>query len=227
VVKLQYLLRAPASEPAAAFGARALRCGERLLAHGPARLKLTYTCEEGPRLSVVPYRRDRVALVSVWDEAEPAAATARWRARLRDEGAAAGYCVEESLPRAYARDWPDGRDTPGLGMLTLLHRKRGLSDEEFLRRWHDGHSHLALEVHPLWCYVRNVILADALDGSPPLCGVVEEQFRTRRELLAPPALFGGWLRMLPNMGRVLGDVLGFLDLRALENYLVTERWLRS
>lgn len=227
MVKLQYLLRAPAAAPLPAFGARALECGARLLAHGPARLKLIYTHEEPPRLSVVPYRRDRVALVSIWDEAAPAAAAARWSPRLQADGAAAGYRVEESVPRAYARDWPDGRETPGVGMLTLLHRRRGLAEAEFLRRWHDGHSHLALAVHPLWGYVRNVVTAGVLDGSPPLCGIVEEQFRSRRELLDPVQLFGGWLRMVPNMARVLRDVLGFLDLAALENYLVTERWLRS
>ena len=112
-------------------------------------------------------------------------------------------------------------------MLTLLHRRAGLTDAEFLRRWHDGHSPLALEIHPLWNYVRNVVESPVLPGSPPLCGVVEEQCRTRGELLDPVQFFGGWLQMVPNMVRVYGDVRGFLDVPALENYLVTERWLRG
>ena len=112
-------------------------------------------------------------------------------------------------------------------MLTLLHRRAGLTDAEFLRRWHDGHSPLALELHPLWNYVRNVVVAPVLPGSPPLCGVVEEHCRTRDELLDPVRFFGGWLRMVPSMLRVFLDVRGFLDLAALENYLVTERWLRG
>jgi hypothetical protein len=112
-------------------------------------------------------------------------------------------------------------------MLSLLRRRRGLPDAEFLRRWHDGHSPLALEVHPTWNYVRNVVVDAALSASPPLCGIVEEQFRTREELVDPVRLFGGWTRMLPNMARVLADVSGFLDLGAIENYVVTERWLRS
>ena len=53
---------------------------------------------------------------------------------------------------------------------------------------------LALEVHPLWNYVRNVVVAPVLSGSPPLCGIVEEQFRTRGELLDPVRFFGGWLQ---------------------------------
>ncbi len=227
MVKLQYLLRAPATVAPGAFRDRTLACGARLLDARPARLKLTFTGEEPPRLSIVPYRRDRVALVSVWDEAAPAEAVARWNPLLRRQGAAAGYRVEESVPRAYRRDWPDDGETPGIGMLTLLHRRRGLSNDEFLRRWHDGHSHLALEVHPLWSYVRNVVEAGVLDASPRLCGIVEEQFRTRGGLLDPVQLFGGWRRMVPNMARVWSDVRGFLDLAALENYLVTERWLRG
>jgi hypothetical protein len=112
-------------------------------------------------------------------------------------------------------------------MLTLLHRRAGLPDAEFLRRWHEGHSPLALEIHPLWNYVRNVVSAPVLPGSPPVCGIVEEQFRTRADLLEPARLFGGWMRMVPNMVRVYADVRRFLDLSAIENYLVTERWLRG
>ena len=227
MVKFQYLLRAPASESVAAFRDRTLACGARLLACGPARLKLTFTAEEPPRLTVMPFRRDRLALVSLWDEGAPDAAGARWNAILEAEGAAAGYRVDESVPRAYRRDWPDGSDTPGGSMLTLLHRRAGLTDAEFLRRWHEGHSPLALEIHPLWNYVRNVVAAPVLPGSPPLCGIVEEQCRTRDELLDPVRFFGGWLRMVPNMLRVYRDVRVFLDLAAIENYLVTERWLRG
>ncbi|HTP28003.1 MAG TPA: hypothetical protein VMK12_20405 [Anaeromyxobacteraceae bacterium] len=226
MVKLQYLLRAPAAESVGAFRDRALTVGARIVACCPARLKLTYTAEDPPRFSVMPFRRDRVALVSLWDEAAPEEAAARWNALLQAESAAAGYRVDESVPRAYCRDWPEGQDTPGGSMLTLLHRRAGLTDAEFLRRWHDGHSPLALDVHPLWNYVRNVIAAPVLPGSPPLCGIVEEQCRTRGELLDPVQFFGGWLWMVPNMLRVLTDVRSFLDLAALENYLVTERWFR-
>ncbi len=227
MVKLQYLLRAPAEEGAAAFRGRALALGERLLAQGPAALKLTFTAEDPPRLTMMPFRPDRIALVSVWDEAPPDAAASRWNAVLWPEGVRAGYRVEESTPRAYRRDWPLCSDTPGGSMLTLLHRRHGLSDAEFLRRWHAGHSPLALEIHPLWNYVRNVVAAPVLPGSPPVCGIVEEQFRTRADLLDPARLFGGFTRMVPNMVRVYRDVRGFLDLAALENYLVTERWLRA
>jgi hypothetical protein len=227
MVKLQYLLRGPSTEGAGAFRDRALAACGRLLAAGPARLKLTCTAEDPPRLTVLPFRRDRLALVSLWDEAPPDEAVARWNELLAREGAASGYRVDESVPRGYERTWPDGTDTPGGSMLTLLRRRPGLDDARFLRRWHEGHSPLALEIHPLWNYVRNVVRSPVLFGSPPVCGLVEEQFRTREDLLDPTRLFGGWVRMLPNMVRVYADVRTFLDLGALENYLVTERWLRG
>ena len=47
------------------------------------------------------------------------------------------------------------------------------------------------------------------------------------EFLDPVRFLGGWLGMVPNMARVHGDVRSFLDVPALENYLVTERWLRG
>ncbi len=227
MVKLQDLRRGPQTESVGAFRERALAAGARLLAHGPARLKLTCTAEDPPRLSVMPFRRDRLALVSVWDGGTPEAAAARWNPVLQGEGASAGYRVDETTPRAYSRDWPDGCDTPGGSMLTLLHRRAGLTDAEFLRRWHEGHSPLALRIHPLWNYVRNVVTARVLTGSPSVCGIVEEQVRTRGELLDPVRFFGGGPRMIPNMLRVYLDVRGFLDVPALENYLVTERWLRG
>jgi hypothetical protein len=227
MVKLQYVLRGPATESAGAFRERAIACGARLLSSGPARLKLTFTAEDPPRISVMPFRRDRLALVSLWDEAPADVAAARWNALLAAEGPSAGYRVDESAPRAYGRDWPDGHDTPGGSMLTFLHRRAGLSEAEFLRRWHEGHSPLALEIHPLWNYVRNVIAAPVLPGSPRLGGIVEEQCRTRGELLDPVRFFGGWMRMVPSMIRVYRDVRGFLDMAALENYLVTERWLKG
>lgn len=224
MIKLQYLLRSPFAEPAVAFRVRVLALASKLLDRGPVRLKVTLTSQDPPHRSIVPYRRERLALISLWTEA---ARIEGWNVSLSQVGASEGYRVRESVPRAYCRDWPDGTATPGLGMLTLLHRRRGLSDDEFLRRWHEGHSVTALKVHPLWNYVRNVVEAAVLRESPVLCGIVEEQFRTERELLSPVALFGGWRRMLPNMLHVLLDVRGFLDLATLENYVVTEHWLRS
>jgi hypothetical protein len=201
-----------------------------LLDDGVPRLKATLTSADPPRLSVVPLSRERLALLSLWDERDPAEAAAHWTARiaalagpLRLEG----YRVQEALPRAYDRGWPDGVQTPGVGLLTLFRRRPGLSDEELFRRWHGGHSPLSLRVHPLWCYVRNVVEGPVVDGAPPLTGIVEEHFRAAADLLSPVRLFGGPLRMIPNMARIGLDIHGFIDLTTLVSYLVSEHWLRS
>jgi hypothetical protein len=230
MVKLQYVLRAPATEPPERFAARVLRdLAPRLLAAGPASLKVTLTTERPPRWSIVPCRRGRIAVISLCDAADSPECAAVWTARLKAAGAEefAGYRVEESVPLSYARDWPDGTPTPGVGLLTLLCRKSGLGDEEFLRRWHGGHSSLSLRTHPLWNYVRNVVRDAVVPGSPWWCGIVEEQFRSADDLLDPVRFFGGPWRMVPNMIRVGLDIHGFLDLSGLESYLVTEHWLRS
>jgi hypothetical protein len=227
VLKIQLLARADASIALAEF----LRLVDRrvlpsLEERAPLALKMLRTEREAPRFSVVPMRRARVALFSAWIDAD---AIETWRTAPFAHGALrwSGYLVEESTPRAYHKAWPDGSPTPGVGLLTLFSRRRGLDDETFLRRWHEGHTPLALRVHPLWGYVRNVVRERLVGGSPPLDGIVEEYFREARDLSDPARLFGGRLAMLPNMVRVGIDVARFIDLRAIENYLVAETWLRS
>ena len=96
----------------------------------------------------------------------------------------------------------------------------------FFRRWFEGHRTLTLEVHPLWNYVRNRVVRPIGDARRR-DGIVEEHFRKTDDLLRPDRMFGGPLRMLPNMLRVGYDIWGFLDLPAMRNYLVEELWLRS
>jgi hypothetical protein len=190
-----------------------------LLAEGPARLKAVFTERPPPRLALVPFSRAPVAVVSWWsDEAAPA----------RHPGfSVQAYDVEEAVPRAYERTWPDGERSPGVNLLTLFSRRPGLDDATFFARWHDGHTPLSLEIHPLWAYVRNVV-REPLDGAPPLDGIVEEQFRSAADLLRPTRMYGGGLlRTLRNMVRVGVDIHGFMDLRSMEVFLATELHVRS
>ncbi len=216
--KIQLVVRARPSERHAAFARRIdAEIVPALIAGEHAAIKVVLTDAPPPRLALLPFARAPIAVISVWGSAEVAI-----------EGARA-YEVEEALPVAYEKTWRDGEPTPGVCLLTLLSRKRGLDDATFLARWHDGHTPLSLEIHPLWGYSRNVV-SRAIDGrldEPRLDGIVEEQFRERADLLDPRRMYGGALRMLPNMIRVGRDIAGFIDLRAMEVYLATERWIRS
>lgn len=197
----------------------------RLLTLDAARLKLTASIP-APRLALFPFARMPVALVSIWSEAgEPARFAEAAREALPGAELAA-YRVDESTPRAYPRDWPDGAETPGVVLLTLFRKPPALSRDAFLEAWHGHHTPLTLEIHPVWGYVRNVV-ETALPGSPVLDGIVEEHFRDRAELLNPLRFYGGPLAMLPNMVRVALDIRRFIELRSLEVYLARERWLRS
>ncbi|MBI5487586.1 MAG: EthD domain-containing protein [Deltaproteobacteria bacterium] len=228
--KLQFLVQGPKNRPLDAFGADVLiQLAPRLLALAPARLKATFTAEPPPRLSVIPFRRTPLALISVWTDDDGDGTAAAWAETLRVAGlgTVAGYRVDESYPCSYARDWPDEARTPGAGLLTLLSRKKGLADGEFFRRWFDGHSPLSLRIHPLWNYARNVVRSPVVPGAPSLDGIVEEHFRTSEDLTNPVRFFGGLPWMLPNMLRVALDIQGFLDLRTLASWYVAEYWLKS
>ena len=235
--KLQLLIWAPEGLAIEGFS-RLVReeLVPRVLAGRPNRLKLTLTSETPSRASIIPFRRRGLALLSIW--VEGAEGLEEWLSRIGATGELiGGYRVRETAPCEYERDWPDGRATPGSGLLTLLRRKPGLGDDEFFTRWFDGHTPLTLRVHPVWCYIRNVVETSSV-GSPHFDGIVEEHFRSRAHLANPALFFGGpldgerhggidGLRMIPNMARVAVDIAGFLDLTTLETYLVEERWILS
>jgi len=208
--------------PVAAFAERVRERVPSVLAATPARLVLTFT-EGPPPLAVFPFRRTPVA---VWSAHDLRDVTALADA-LSDLGAVSAYEVETAYPVAYDQDWPDGHPTPSPVLLTLLRRRRGLSDEEYVRRWHGGHTPLSLAIHPLWHYERNVVVRELTEASPVCDGIVAEACRTRADLLDPRRFYGGTWAMLPNMVRVLRDTVGFLDLGTTEVHLATEIVLRS
>ncbi|MEM6931230.1 MAG: hypothetical protein AAF602_30140 [Myxococcota bacterium] len=193
-----------------------------LLGASPGRVVLTLT-EAPPPLAVFPFRKDPVAVVAAdgHDDGPGALLEA-----LEGLGAVSAYTVERAYPVVYEQRWDDGTPTPSPMLLTLLRRRRGLSDEAYLRRWHGGHTPLSLRIHPLWHYERNAIVAPLTDDTAPCDGIVAEACPTRADLLDPRRFYGGTLAMIPNMVRVGLDVLGFLDLRLTEVFLTTEWVLR-
>lgn len=199
--------------------------GQAVLGLGPSKLQLTVTDAPPPRLSLFPFKRRSIAIFNVYDEADD---PSRFTELLCDAASTvSGYEVEEAYPVAYERTWNDSEPTPSPILLTMLHKKGSVTTDEFIRRWHDGHTPLSLEVHPLWYYQRNVIVKPVIDGSKALDGIVLEACRTRSDLLNPARFFGGGLKMLPNMLRVAIDINGFLDMKRTETFYATEYHLQS
>jgi hypothetical protein len=90
-------------------------------------------------------------------------------------GRLAGYLVSEALYRDYGgnrfsppRDWPEGRRSPGVLMLTLLERPGRLQRDAWIAHWHGVQSPVSEEIQPRMRYVRNEWCArcpDAPTGS--------------------------------------------------------------
>ena len=198
---------------------------QRLLGLQPSKLQLTVTETPPPKLTLFPFKSQPMAIFNVYDDAED---HTRFSEALQSSASSvSGYEVEEAYPVAYDKAWSDGEPTPSPILLTMLRKKAGISTEEFTRRWHDGHTPMSLEIHPLWYYQRNVVREAVTDGADPSDGIVLEACRTRGDLLNPTRFFGGALKMVPNMLRIASDINGFLDMRKTETFYATEYHLRS
>lgn len=190
---------------------------------------VTHTFASPPR-SLLPLRNGPVACLSII-AAEAIRTDLTKTYRIPEHPGFAGlYTASEAQPVTYKRTWPEGTQTPGVCLLTLFHRKPGIGYRVFLHRWHVGHTGLSLRLHPLWHYNRNVVhslvsAGSELDGRYD--GIVEEHFRTARDLLNPFRFYGRSHVILWNMLTILVDILGFIDLRRIETYLTKETILRS
>lgn len=199
----------------------------RLLQLNPQKLKVDLTEPKRPGLTVLPLAKNHLGMISVWDSRDDR--VREWTSEIAGLGwSLAGYQVTESTPKAYAKDWRDGDVSPGIVMLTLMNKNPRLSQEQFMHEWFEHHTpKIALKVHPLWNYIRNVVDGVLVEGSPPLDGIVEEHSLKRSDITNPARYFGGPLMMVPNMIKVGLHANKFLDLSIVENYLLTEYHIRS
>ncbi len=228
MAKYIFLVRPPDRVNIAALKSRVLEdLVPRLLQMAPEKLKVDLTEPKRPRLTVLPLAKNHLAMVSVWDGRADRAR--QWQAEIDSLGwNVAGYQVAESTPKACTKDWKDCEPSPGIVMLTLMKKNRRLSQEQFMHEWFEHHTpKIALKVHPLWNYIRNVVDSVVVEGSPPLDGIVEEHCLKRSDVTNPVRYFGGLLKMVPNMIKVGLHANKFLDLSAVENYLLTEYYIRS
>lgn len=185
-------------------------------------LSYTITEEAPPKISIIPFRKSKIACISIWkDNDEPVESLEKLN------GFEGVYRVTEALPVAYSKDWTDGEKTPGVCLLTLFKQKKNIDYKTFLHRWHNSHTPLSLEIHPLWHYNRNVVEEKLSRNSKGWDGIVEEHMRTQSELLNPFKFFGNPLVIIPRMIQVYTDTKSFLDYGTIEPYLVAEYWVKS
>jgi hypothetical protein len=188
----------------------------------PETLKICLTVKPPPLVSVIPFRSQKVAMLSVTRES-----VTRMDLICQSGGYLGSYLVEEAIPVGYEKSWEDGVPTPGVCLLTLFHKKPGLDQDSFIRRWHHGHTPLSLRLHPLWNYNRNVVHHTLDEDSKWYDGIVEEQFRKDSDLLNPLVFFGPPLKVPLHMYQVLKDTRSFIDMHRMETYLATEIHFKS
>ncbi len=215
-----YLIGGLASESYPAFRDRMLAAAAEVSrAFHPEKMWLTLTETPPPLISVIPFKRKKVAAFSLirkeGDEAEVSPL-------LKMAGFLNASRVEEAIPVSYSKSWKNGTVTPGVCLLTLFRQKSGISHETFIDRWHNSHTPLSLRIHPLWHYNRNVVKGTIVPEGQAWDGIVEEHFRSRPDLINPFLFFGNPLVIIQHMAEVYRDTRSFLDYKTIEPYMVRE-----
>jgi hypothetical protein len=219
--KVIFLARGVDRETYVQFSDRVLHVAKSI-AENAEGVKVVFTKEPPPSLSIIPFKKSKAATISVYSgKPEP------MDVLMQMKGFAGAYRVDEVLPVAYQKEWPDGELTPGICLLTLFNRRKGLDHATFIHRWHNSHTPLSLKIHPLWNYSRNVVLEKQTAESEHWEGIVEEQTRTMSELLNPFKFFGPPWVVVQRMLAVYVDTKSFLDYKGIETYLAREVVFKS
>ena len=218
-----YLIRGTASESYQEFYKRIFKMTSDLAKEiNPEALKFTITEIAPPRLTIIPFRRSKIAAISIYKSSPEPAEELR-----KAEGFYGAYRVTEALPVVYQKSWKDGERTPGACLLTLFPKKKSIDYKTFIHRWHNGHTPLSLRIHPLWNYVRNVVNESMSEDLPRFDGIVEEQVQEAADLLNPFRFFGNPLIIIPRMLMVYSDTRSFIEYSGMETYLAAEYHIKS
>jgi hypothetical protein len=185
-------------------------------------LSVVLTVKKPPLLSVIPFKKDKIASISIKGQPE-----LDLNSLMKEPGFSGIYQVDEAIPVAYQKTWKDTEATPGVNLLTLFRKKGTIDYETFIHRWHHGHTPLSLKIHPLWNYNRNVVMKNLADSSESWDGIVEEHFRSASDLLNPVRFFDNPLTMFYRMIQVYLDTRSFLDYPSMQTYLAVEYHLKS
>ncbi len=197
-----------------------------IMKHGPAHFKVTMSAADQPYLTILPLKRNGFAMFSLTG-IDREAILGELKGYLNPDRRVYGYAVHESPYLLSGRSCNHGEESPGLILLTMLQRKRGLQKKEFMRIWFGEHSPMAITIHPLVNYIRNVVTGYIAEDSPKVDGIVEEHFGADRDLINPVRMFGGMKKFLPSMLAVQRHVSTFIDLSNIRNYLCKEHLIKG
>jgi uncharacterized protein (TIGR02118 family) len=131
------------------------------------------------------------------------------------------YRVDEVLHWDYERDWPEGERSPGVVVFYFVRRREDLSQEEFMRRYRDGHAPLAREHHPgIWRYAQSYV-ADRSEGAPVWHAISQLHFRSEEDFRKR------FYRDEQSPGIIAEDITRFADTRTGLAVVTRERIVRA
>jgi hypothetical protein len=221
--KTIYLIRGSKTESYAEFKDRILNSAYDFMStHSPDRLKLVLTEYAPPLFSIIPFQHKKIAVLSSYADQVTINPNL-----VSEKGYAGSYHVTEALPVSYAKTWTDGVATPGVCLLTLFNKKKGISYDGFIDTWHNSHTPLSLKFHPLWNYNRNVVTENGANNKENWDGIVEEHFKTKEDLLNPFRFFGNPFVIIQRMMAVYQDTKKFIDYPSMQPYLAVEYHLKG
>jgi hypothetical protein len=149
----------------------------------------------------------------------------------------AGYLVVESLyedygttPHSGPRSWEDGRRSPGVLTVSLIHRPEGLDYATWIDRWHGTQSPLSGELQPRCRYVRNEVVRPLTDGAPEIHGIVEEAWPSAQHVADPMLFFnahGDPAVLSEHITAMLDSVNACLDLARIRNVTMSEYLVKA
>ena len=184
-----------------------------------------------------------VAQVNVWLEDEIAAQPAKLIAYediLRHQHfQLAGYAVDEWLytdygehhaaDAAYPRHWPDGQRSPGILAVTLLHKPKRLSREQWMARWFGHQSPMSEQMQPRARYVRHVVESTLLPGTQWVDGIVEEDWPSGEHVTNLKMFYGtsSWWGVVRNMAIMLLSVTRILNLFNITTVMMSEYFIKT
>lgn len=230
-----YLVWDRPSTPAAVLGAHVLdELVPALQALEPRGLSVVVDDAEATVPAPVPVPDDELPIrleVSVWLDTLDARGPVE--ALLADHGVRrAGYLVTESLCEDYGttpdwpepRDWPDGRRSPGITVLTVFDKKPDLSDDVFYGHWYGHQTPMSAAMQPRVRYVRNAVVRGLTPGAPPLRAIVEEAWPSTAHLTDPNVFFGAAdsHEMGENIRIMLDSMKVFADASTLRTFTMSE-----
>jgi hypothetical protein len=170
------------------------------------------------------------ALVSVWVDS----ANDRLRRPFDDAVAdgpwsSAAYLVTESAPLAdRSTDAAAGGRTPGFAQIAFFRRPENLPRHEWLTRWLDDHTRVAIDTQSTFVYVQNVVARVLTPGATAWDAIVEECFPAAA--MTDPNVFfdaeGDDERLAAHQTAMFDSVQRFIDLSSIE-VIATSRYVMA